>query len=568
DLVITDYHLPWTDGVEVLRAVKERWPDCPVVMFTGTGSEEIAVEAMKLGLDDYVLKSPQHLNGLSAAIRSALEQRDRRAVAREAADATKRTLSLLQATLDSTADGLLVVDREGRIAAYNRRFAEMWRIPQEILSSGDDQAALAFVLDQLKDPAAFIAKVGELYARPEVESFDVLEFEDGRVFERYSVPQWLEGEPVGRVWSFRDVTQRNRVETELRQAEDKYRTLVERIPAIVYFAEFGTPAPWIYISPRVESILGFPPEDWIADPALWMRQVHPDDLPRVMDEEDWARDTGVPFVSEYRLLARDGRVVWVRDEADVVEDESGNPSHLRGVMYDITERKRAEEELRQSLELLRKTDEERRALLSRLVQAQEDERARIAEDIHDDSIQVMTAVSFRLETMRRRLSLPDEAEAIEKLREAVESAIGRLRHLMFELRPRALDEDGLAAALRLYLGQLCDGTGIHYSLDNRLVEEPPQEARIMLYRIAQEALANARKHARAENLDVTLAQQDGGFLVRIRDDGTGFERPEADRSPAGHLGLTSMRERAEMAGGWWRVESTPGVGTIVEFWIP
>ncbi|MBI2238458.1 MAG: response regulator, partial [Actinobacteria bacterium] len=106
DLVITDYHLPWTDGVEVLRAVKERWPDCPVVMFTGTGSEEVAVEAMKLGLDDYVLKSPQHLNGLSAAIRSALEQRDRRAVAREAADATKRTLSLLQATLDSTADGL------------------------------------------------------------------------------------------------------------------------------------------------------------------------------------------------------------------------------------------------------------------------------------------------------------------------------------------------------------------------------------------------------------------------------------------------------------------------------
>ncbi len=568
DLVVTDYHLGWGDGLDVIRAVKARRPDCPVVMFTGTGSEEVAVEAMRAGLDDYVLKSPKDSGRLPAAVRAALERaHERRAIrtllaARDEADrSTKRALALLEATLDSTADGLLVVDTEGKITTFNRRFADMWGIPQEVLDSRDDDRAIAHVLDQLKEPERFVAKVRELYSQPEAESLDVLEFEDGRVFERYSAPERLDGQPVGRVWSFRDVTERNAVETELRRAEARYRTLVERIPAIVYFAEFGTPAPWIYISPRVESILGFPPQEWLADPALWMRQVHPDDLPRVMEEEDLSRGSGEPFVSEYRMLARDGRVVWVRDEAEVVADESGNPSHLRGVMYDITERKASEEALRQSEEKVRR-------LLERLVNAQEDERARIAEDIHDDSIQAITAVGLRLQAVRRTLTRTEEFEALDKLEAIVASAIARLRHLLFELRPRALDEEGLAATLRMYLDQVGEQTGIGCRLENRLVDEPSPEVRTVLYRIAQEALVNVRKHAGASSIDVVLEPRGGGYHVRIKDDGSGFAFGGVDHSPPGHLGLSAMRERAEMARGWWRIDSKPGAGTTVEFWVP
>ena len=125
------------------------------------------------------------------------------------------TLSLLSATLDSTDDGILVVDRAGAITSVNRKFSEMWRIPEELLAAKDDAAAIGFVLEQLANPEVFVAKIAELYAQPEAESHDVLRFLDGRVFDRYSQPQFVDGEIVGRVWSFRDVTERQRLEEQL-----------------------------------------------------------------------------------------------------------------------------------------------------------------------------------------------------------------------------------------------------------------------------------------------------------------------------------------------------------------
>ncbi len=127
----------------------------------------------------------------------------------------RQALSLLTATLDSTADGILVVDAAGRITSFNRRFCEMWRLPESALESRDDSAVPSFVLDQLEKPEVFITKVEELYSQPEVESDDTIEFKDGRVFERHSRPQKVDGTVVGRVWSFRDVTDRKRLEDEL-----------------------------------------------------------------------------------------------------------------------------------------------------------------------------------------------------------------------------------------------------------------------------------------------------------------------------------------------------------------
>jgi diguanylate cyclase (GGDEF)-like protein len=140
--------------------------------------------------------------------------------------------SLLVATLDATTDGILVVDPNGKIRRFNQRFAQMWRMPQELLDARDDDAAIAYAMGQLLDPDTFVAKVRELYAKAETESFDVVEFIDGRVFERYSIPQRSGDVVVGRVWSFRDVTDRT-IEQRARDiAEARATRRLERLDSL------------------------------------------------------------------------------------------------------------------------------------------------------------------------------------------------------------------------------------------------------------------------------------------------------------------------------------------------
>ena len=142
----------------------------------------------------------------------------------------------------------------------------------------------------------------------------------------------------------------------LETEEGTFRALVERLPAALYIAGFGPEATWNYVSPRIEALLGFSAKDWMADATLWMRQMHPDDRARVQQEEDedWSREPGVVSASEYRMLARDGRVVWIRDEAVIIADEHGVASFFRGYIIDITAQKNAEHALRQSEEQTRR----------------------------------------------------------------------------------------------------------------------------------------------------------------------------------------------------------------------
>ena len=143
-----------------------------------------------------------------------------------------QSLSLLQATLESTADGILVRDLNGKITAFNRRFVELWGIPEGVLEPLDDDRALEFALGQLKEPERFLEKVRDLYSNPAAEGFDLLEFRDGRSFERYSRPQRLRGRIVGRVWSFRDVTERERSRAQAQRSADRLKALADMSQAL------------------------------------------------------------------------------------------------------------------------------------------------------------------------------------------------------------------------------------------------------------------------------------------------------------------------------------------------
>src|SRR4051794_9768932 len=348
---------------------------------------------------------------------------------------------------------------------------------------------------------------------------------------------------------------------------EAYRTLVEGVPAVLYIDRPDEPSTNLYTSPQIEPILGFTVEEWRADPDLWAKQLHPDDVDRALETHRLSNSTASQYLDKYRIRTKDGRTLWIHDEAWPVLAEDGSILFWRGVMLDITDRREAEDKLRWSLDVLRRTLQQRRELAQRLQHAQEAERRQIAADIHDDPIQVMSAVDMRLQMLA---GFPDSisVEAITEVEKEVAEAIERLRSLLFELRPTALERDGLVPALRLYADHTARATGWTVEILDRLSDEPDADMAALLYRIAQEAIVNARKHAGATTLRIEAVSAADGAVVRVIDDGAGFS-PDLNAAPEpGHLGLTTMVERAELAGGWVRVLSKPGQGATVECWLP
>ncbi|NUW32663.1 PAS domain S-box protein [Nonomuraea sp. SMC257] len=352
----------------------------------------------------------------------------------------------------------------------------------------------------------------------------------------------------------REMTERRAAERTLGESEERFRLLVQSVVdyAIFMLDPEGRIASWNAGAERIkgyraQEIIGqhfsvfYPPEDVASGKPA--RELEVAVAEGRLEDEGW------------RVRA-DGTRFWANVIITALFDGTGRLRGFGKVTRDMTERRTAERAL-----------DERSRLLTHLVHAQEMERRRIAWDVHDDTIQSMVAVGMRLQLLADRLEGPS-ASAARRLNETVSAAIRRLRDLTFRLRPPGLDRDGLVEGLTSYLDQVVTGAGLAYELCHELDREPPSETAITIFRICQEALTNVRKHAQAKAVNVSLSSSGHGVLVRVADDGVGVGDPLGILATPDHFGLIEMRERAEMAGGWWSIRGRPGEGTTVEFWVP
>jgi diguanylate cyclase (GGDEF)-like protein/PAS domain S-box-containing protein len=245
----------------------------------------------------------------------------------------RRAVTLLESTLDSTADGILVIGDGGRVLTHNQRFAEMWRIPAELLEEKDDSGLIRHVLDQLVDPEHFLRTVESLYAQPEAESFELLEFKDGRRFERYSTGRAVEGIANVRVWSFRDVSSRFAAEAALRESELRYRLLFEQNAAGVCVTEVSGLI--IDCNLTFATMLGYARSDLIGRQAgeLYARPAQRTDLMSVLDDSPTLNSV------ELELRKKDGQAIWGLMNLTLVGDR------IHTTVVDISDRKRAEEQI-------------------------------------------------------------------------------------------------------------------------------------------------------------------------------------------------------------------------------
>ncbi|MBM3180379.1 MAG: PAS domain S-box protein [Chloroflexi bacterium] len=252
---------------------------------------------------------------------------------------------LLQGILDSSSDGILAVNRENEVLFANQRFVEMWMIPQETMATKDDTLLLQFVLDQLSDPQSFLNKVQGLYNSTE-ESLDTLNFKDGRVFDRLSRPLLQGMELRGRVWSFRDITKQKRVEEALRESEERYRSLFDRMMDGVYRSTHE--GRFVDVNPAMVKMFGYSSTEEMLKVDIKKELYFAPE-----ERGSHVLDTGQVEMEVFRMRRKDGSEIWVEDRGFYVHDQQGGVIYHEGMLRDITDRKQIEDTLTASEAKLR-----------------------------------------------------------------------------------------------------------------------------------------------------------------------------------------------------------------------
>jgi PAS domain S-box-containing protein len=379
-----------------------------------------------------------------------------------------------------------------------------------------------------------------------------------------------------------DINEHRRTERQLRETENKYRTLVEGLPAVVYIAEFGEEGDWTYISPQIESVLGFSQDEWMSGAKLWRDRIIPEDRDRAIQAELQLLRGDRHMQCEYRISGRDGRVTWIREEAEPLVDETGRPRYMQGVMYDITEQKMAEEQLVQALE----TEKEASARLRTLQEMQNSFLQAVSHDLRTP----LTSILAGSLTLARDEGRIPPGEAKEMLGRMATNA-QRLHRLLTNLLDLDRMRRGIVEPNRsmIDLRQLVGGVLAEVGADNHpitLTTEEPVLANVdpaHVERIVENLISNAIRYT-PPGTPIWVAVQDvgDGVLLTVEDAGPGV--PEELReaifqpfrqgsetvrhSPGVGVGLSLVSRFADLHDGRAWVEERPGGGASFKVHLP
>ncbi|HEY7666501.1 MAG TPA: ATP-binding protein [Actinomycetota bacterium] len=378
-----------------------------------------------------------------------------------------------------------------------------------------------------------------------------------------------------------DVGKYRRTERALREAEEKYRSLVEGLPAVVYIAEFGRDGAWRYISPQIESILGFSADEWMDQAELWRERILPEDRQAALDAELRVQSGEGRMRCEYRIVGSNGRVIWIREEAEALEGEDGRPMYLQGVMYDVTEQKQAEARLVKALD----TEKEAASRLRSLHEMQNSFLQAVSHDLRTP----LTSILGCALTLENGVDL--DPEDSRDLVGRIASNARKLHRLLTNL----LDLDRISRGIvepqrdfvdvtRILQSVLEEANGENHRLE--MLTTTPVIAHVdpaQVERIVENLVTNAIRYTPPETpIWVGASGGPDGVLLTIEDAGPGID-PELresifepfrqgseviKHSPGVGIGLSLVARFAELHGGRAWVEEREGGGASFRVHLP